>query len=776
MRLATLAFLLGILGCQSFSHLPHLPWLCLFIAVLLSAWIWPQLRLVFFVLLGFLWMGWRASLILAHSLPPSLEGQEVIVTGTIIGLPQHIIRQQKPYAWRFEFAPTELIVQNQSQPLPGILRLYWYQPTATLQPQQQWRFRVRLKRIHGLMNPGGFDYAGWLFQQRIRATGYVRSVVTQFPQPGFLASIDGLRFHLAQRLTATLTEPTTTALIQALALGDRSQLSTQQWRVLQRTGTAHLLAISGLHVGLVAALAFALAQWLWRLLPPLTLWLPAPQCAAGVCLCVACGYALLAGFSVPTQRALIMLAVVMLTLLWPRHVAISTILALALLFVLVLDPLATLNVGFWLSFTAVAFIVWVMTGRRKPLLSPLARWGLNFWRVQWTVTLGLLPLLLAFFGLIPLTAWLANLIAIPWISLVVVPLTLLGTVLIMFWSQGASLFLHSAATVLEALWVPLEYLANLEAGVWQPFTPPLWTILVAAMGLLILLLPRGLPGRWLGLLGLLPMIWLTRPQPQNAAVWLTVLEVGQGLAAVIQTEKHVLVYDTGPKFSEDFDMGKITLLPFLKYQGINKIDTLLISHGDNDHSGGAQSVLQQLPVTRIITSAPEQFTQPRVHTCQAGQQWRWDGVEFQILHPPRPFTVKKENNLSCVLKIHSPYGSILLPGDIERVVESYLLRHQAEHLTADILIMPHHGSKTSSSRAFIQAVNPKIALASIGYRNRFSFPHPQVIQRYREQGVLIWDTVNSGAIRIQLSANSTLKPQLARQQLRHFWHHKPKEE
>jgi len=751
MRLGVLAFLFGILFCQTLSSIPA--WTILFLPLVFL--VWRAYRLLFLFALGLLWTVWRVDMILAQKLPKHLEGREITLNGQIIDLPE-----QHPCGWRFHFAPTP----SKEWLNPGHLRLSWYgTPPQSLYPGQHWQLTVRLKQAHGMLNPWGFDYAKWLFQKRILATGYVRQKGEQrLLNKALPFNINNIRYHLAEEIKKTLEDLPTKGIILALALGTKQAIPQQQQKILQQTGTAHLIAISGLHIGFIAWLVFWIARRCY--INKMALWLPSPIFAALLSFSAAFVYALLAGFSLPTQRALIMVAVVMSGIVFARKVAISHILALALLLVLLWDPLSVLSGGFWLSFGAVTIIAYVFNNKREPKLSPLAKWGMGVWRIQWGLSLGMFPILLFIFGYVPLSSPLANVIAIPWISFVVVPLTLLGTAIISFLPSLGSTLLHIAAYTLEALWVFIESLA--KSGVWQLATPPLWTIIVAMIGIAILLLPRGFPARWLGIIWLLPVFFISPPHPERGEVWLSLLDVGQGLAAIIRTENYVLVYDTGPKSCNGFNTGEAVVVPFLRAKGIHQIDKLLISHADNDHSGGAESVLENLSVDEILTSSPQLFKNSRL--CQLGQHWRWDEVDFQILHPN--YITQKTNNQSCVLKVTTRGGGILLPGDIEKTVEVQLIQHYPKELKADILIAPHHGSGTSSTKSFIEAVQPTIVLFSTGYRNRFKHPKKSIVQRYRQRDIKIWNTAQVGAIEFQISAHGISDPILVKPR---YWHFLP---
>ena len=745
-----------------FQQCPELPdrrWLLATALLPLAIW-WRPLRLPVAVLAGFLWAFLHAAWILSSALPEELEGIDVEVEGIIASLIDHDAHRA-----RFEFKLNRLIHNQQIFTLPRRISLNWYGETPTLSVGDRWRLTVRLKRPHGFMNPGGFDYEKWLFQRRINATGYVRthSAQTLLAPAGYSLPIGQLRQHLKRQIDHYLGEHPYTGLITALAIGERQGISSQQWEVLTRTGTNHLMAISGLHIGLIAGLMFFLGRTAWRLSGKAPLLIPAPRAAALLALLAACTYAALAGFSIPTQRALIMVAVVMIALLLQRQIGPGHILALALAGVLLFDPIAVLSTGFWLSFSAVVVILYGMSG----VLQKKSSWQ-RWVRVQWVVGLGLLPLLAFSFQQAPLLSPLANLIAVPWVSFTVVPLTLLGTLLLLFYPPLGSWLLLQAATLLSWLWPILQHLAEIESAQWRLNSEPsVWSLVLAAIGVLWILAPRGIPARWVGIGWLLPMALAGSKSPPSGEAWFTLLDVGQGLAAVVQTRYHTLVYDTGPKFSNQFDTGGAVLVPFLRQAGIDSLDTLIIGHGDNDHIGGANSLLQHYPAERLLTAVPDKLA-GNAEPCHQGQTWSWDGVRFSILHPARESTLKG-NNASCVLKVETDGATLLLTGDIERQAEYLLVNRNPSALNANIMVAPHHGSKTSSSARFIEAVDPDYVLFPAGYRNRFNHPHPKVLDRYSLQNVRMLNSAEHGAIHFEMAKNGVSPPESYRTSARRYW-------
>lgn len=820
MRSGTIAFLLGIVYCQQQPALPSAAWIPLWwlsltclalIAVLLrtrlptplatpgpssqgvgasfqsprcgvNPWSIPcyprVLRRAFILVLwcvaGLVWAVLRATLVLDTGLPADLEGRNLTVTGVVAD-----IVQPRAHGARFLFDIEQMHLAGRRLASPGRVRLGLYRHRGrlphALAAGQRWRFVVRLKRPHGYSNPGGFDYEGWLFQHRIRATGYVRvNDALQYlgEARGVGYALQRVRGHLKRALMSALPGGPQRGVILALAIGDRAEIDAAHWTVLMRTGTNHLLAISGLHVGLVAGLAFWLGRWLWSRRAAALLWLPAPKAAALIALLAGTLYAGLAGFSLPTQRAVIMLAVAVLAVWWQRRSSASHTLMLALLAVLVYDPLAVMAPGLWLSFGAVGLIIYAMTGR---LARPR---GWRAWlRVQAWLGLGLLPLLLGLFQRASLIAPLANLFAVPFVGLLIVPLSLAGTVMLLIWPWAGQHLLWGASGLVGLLWQGLALLAAFPLAQWSGAAPGAWApgliMGLALLGVGVLLAPRGLPARWLGAVLLLPLLLPLADRPPPGEARFTLLDVGQGLAAVVETHRHVLVYDTGPRFSAQFDAGRAVVAPYLIYRAYRAIDTLIISHGDNDHRGGARSLLELIPARRVLSSVPGRLAWAGAQACRQGQHWRWDGVDVRILSPPA--LRGRGNNDSCVLRVQAGTARVLLSGDIEARAETDLLAatppgRRGGALAADLLVVPHHGSRTSSTAAFVRAVSPRYALYAVGYRNRYHFPHPTVVARYTALGAKQFDTARTGALIFRLGTDGVRPPQRYRVYAQRYWH------
>lgn len=770
MRLGTIAFLFGIVAFQQLSTLPDSTYLLLF-PFLLFAFILKStfIRLVLLFVLGGCWSLLYLSVFATEQLPVELERQDLVIEGRISGLPNVDERRVK-----FLFLLDSAEYQGEPVTFPKKIQLSWYsRDRPLLISGEVWRLTVRLKRPYGFMNPGGFDYEGWLFQQGIKAVGYVRG------HPGkdgkgnsrlIAASgwgVDPLRQRLASQIKEALQGSPYTGIISALSIGDRSAISVDHWDLLRDSATNHLMAISGLHIGLIATLAFFIMRRLWCVSSYLVLRCPAQLAAAVAAIIAALMYAALAGFSIPTQRALIMVVVVMSAVLSRKQVAPSRVLAIAALLVVLWDPLSVLSAGFWLSFLAVAVILLGMANRvgRNGFWW---RWG----RVQFLIAVGLIPPLVFFFQQLSLVGPLANLVAVPWVAMLVVPTTLLGVCLLLIYPPLGAWVLQLCDLLLSMLFSVLLSLTEWQGEVWLQHQPPLWSLVPAVLGVIWLLLPRGFPSRWLGLVLLLPLFLVKEPTPEWGSAHFTLLDVGQGLAAVIQTQNHTLLYDTGPSFGGKFNSGDAVVVPYLQQLGIQQLDSLILSHGDRDHIGGMQAVLQQLDVQQLLAGQPQRGA-VQAGRCLAGQQWQWDGVQFRFLYPFEQSQqgYSRGNDDSCVLQVKAADKTVLMTGDIEKYAEQQLVHRYADQLQAEVLVAPHHGSRTSSTQAFVQAVNAQYVLFPVGHLNRYGFPKPEVVARYKKQGAELLNVSAMGAITFILDDREFLPaPQRYRQQAKRYWH------
>ena len=719
-----------------------------------------RLRPLLALMLGFLWALLHAHTALDRGIAAELQGKDLYVHGVVVSLPNQTKKSSK-----FEFQVERIELDGSELPSPGRIRLSWYRAAAKIEAGQRWGLKVRLKRPRGFANPGGFDYEGWLYQRGIRATGYVRKSEQNrvLGEVRGLVSIQGWRQTIRDKINALSTEPASAALLNGLVVGDRSGIKQEQWQLFARTGTSHLIAISGLHIGIVFGLIFFVVRRAWCISNTMPLQIPAQQAAAIFGFIAAVIYAAMAGFAIPTQRALIMLLVFVVGYLLRRPPMPSRALAMALLLVVLWEPLALLSAGFWLSFTAVAVIFFGISGRIGKI-GWLQQWG----SVQWMIALGLAPVLLAMGLQVSLLAPLINLIAVPLFSFVMVPLCL-STVLLLFMSEpvGVQLLVFTNWMLTQGLG-GLEYLSGISFVVWTAPEMPLWVWPPVVAGAVMLLSPRGLPARWLGLLFLAPIVLVRPATPEYGAVNFTVLDVGQGLAVVLQTQHHTLLYDLGPRFSDDFDAGSAVVVPYMRSLGIDRVDRLIISNGDMDHSGGLSGVLGQVDIGLIQSGEPGRLN-VTAELCRAGDSWNWDGVGFRILHPAAD-EAWKGNDSSCVLKIEVGDRTLLIPGDIERDVEKMLLDRVKGELGSDLVIMPHHGSKSSSTIGFVRAVSPSYAIVSSGYRNRYGFPDTGVVGRWRSVGSEVLNTAELGAIELNIAANGVIsQPKYHRMQQHRYW-------
>lgn len=741
---------------QQLAELPSLHWGWLLLPLAWLAWRRPAWLIPVFFVAGVVWTGFRAGLVLDDTLAPELEGQNLLIEGYVADIPQHA-----EFGWRFPFDVVRAAHAGEAVKIPRHILLTAAPEEFAPRAGEHWRLAARLNRPHGYQNPGGFDYEAYLFRNRLRARGHVR----RDPPPQRLDSdplfyaIDRLRQSLGETIGARLQGDPFAGVVAALGNGDSRGVTDEQWGVFRRSGTLHLVAISGLHISLVGGIAFFLGRLLWSLPGYTVLRVPAPVVGALAALAAAAGYAALAGFVVPTQRALIMLAVVLGGILLRRRFAPTQILGAALLAVLLYDPLSVMAAGFWLSFAAVAVILFAAQGERARL-KWLRQWGY----LQWAIALGMLPLTLLLFQQVSLVAPLANMLAVPVFDFMVVPLTLTGIALLHAIPPAADFFFALAAWLLGALWPALEHLGELPHSQWLRPELPLWALGCALIGVAWLLAPRGWPARWVGAVWLLPLAMVRPPAPAEGEVWFTLLDVGQGLSAVVRTRAHVLVFDAGPRFGS-FDTGEAVVAPYLRARGIGRVDVLVVSHGDNDHIGGARSVRRALPVAKVLSSVPARL--PGALPCEAGTGWSWDGVAFAILNPP-PGETGRRNDQSCVLRVRGPHGGVLLPGDIERKAEQRLTAEQGARLRAEVLVAPHHGSKTSSTPEFVEAVGAAHVLFPVGYRNRHHHPHPAVVARYQAAGARLRGSPSSGAIELRLRATG-IETNAYREAQRRYW-------
>jgi competence protein ComEC len=748
MSLAVLAFAAGVIALQQQASLPPLAWTWGLIPLAAIALRFRVLGVACALAAGFLWAACCAQARIADWLAPQLEGRDIEVIGVVSSLPALGER-----GVRFEL---DVESAARGENLPRKLLLSWYRSpsqeeqsamlTGAVHPGERWLFTVRLRRPHGNINPNGFDYEGWLLERGIGATGYVRQRGEQKRlghRNSFSDGIEKARQAVRDRFQATLGATPAAGILAALAVGDQRAIAAEEWRLFSRTGVTHLMSISGLHVTLVSGLVAWLVSFLWRRVPWLALRLPARKAAAIAAILGALAYTLLAGFAVPAQRTFYMVSVVALALWAGRISSPGRTLGLALGVVVLADPWAPLAAGFWLSFGAVALIFYVAAGWTAAE-HRLLQWG----RVQWAITVGLAPAALLLFGQISVAGPIANAVAIPVVSVIVTPLALLAAVV------PADFILQIAAWLVEWLLQFLEACAALPGAIWQQHVPARWSVLLALGGVAWILAPRGLPGRACGLALLAPAFFLRPPAPLPGEAWITTFDVGQGLAVMVRTASRTLLYDVGPAFGADADSGGRIVMPELRAVGSGSVDLMVLTHEDMDHVGGALTVLESIEVQSLASSLPSRHPLnslvPASRGCFAGTGWEWDGVRFDFLHPRPGEQPVRRNNQSCVLRVAASGASMLLTGDIERAAEFSILD---KNVKADILLVPHHGSKTSSSREFIEAVSPRWAVVPAGYRNRFGHPNAEVLERYRAAGIELLRTDLDGAVSVLLQQN-----------------------
>ena len=729
--------------------------------------------------------GLRAADYLDHALAPALEGQDIRVTGVVAAMPQ---TNEAGTRLRLEVVSAQL--RGTPVQLPALIDVAWYggvfrsdgavdlqrQPPA-LQAGERWELTVRLKAPHGLRNPHGFDYELWLWEQGVQATGYVRAGPRDVPPVRLAATWrhpverarQSVRDAILERLAAhgaqdgplgdDLARARIAGVVAALVTGDQRAIDRADWDVFRATGVAHLMSISGLHITLFAWLAAWGMGALWRRSARLCLAVPAPSAAMAAGVLLAGAYALFSGWGVPAQRTVTMLACIALLQLGGRRWPWPQVWLLACAAVVLADPWALAQAGFWLSFVAVGVLF-----ATNPIAGSARQMGAGghfhaLLREQWTVTLALTPLTLLLFGQVSVVGFAANLVAIPWVTLVVTPLALGGVLWAPLWSLSA--------LSLQPLAALLQWLAQWPWAVLFVPAAPLWAGIAAVAGgvLLALRLPWRL--RLLALPLVWPVLWWQPARPAPGQFELLAADIGQGNAVLVRTATHTLLYDAGPRFSRESDAGHRVLVPLLRALG-ERVDVLMLSHRDTDHTGGAQAVLAQqwqAGVTGSIEAGNHLQAQHPIKPCLAGQRWEWDGVAFELLYPLLGDAAQaaRPNALSCVLRIAAAGGApvALLAGDIEAAQEKALLARGAA-VRADLLLVPHHGSKTSSSPAFLEAVQPRTALVQAGYRNRFGHPAPEVVQRYEGHGIqlvesprcgaALWSSSQPGAVRCERDA------------------------
>lgn len=781
---------------------------------------------IFCFIAGYCWgIGqcmWRVS----HILPTAIENKVITVEGRIASVPNCSLHY------------CQFLFDVDDKRWHGNALLSWYKngyqhELPVLMAGQKWRFQVKLKKPRGFSNPGSFDYEAWMFEQDVLAKGYV-IIPTGTPRAfegrrnsdvGHVETLDGcseksagcasgreyallensgwhdginqIRQKIAEKWQPLAETMPLLGVLLALTIGLTNAISAEQWQVFTNTGTIHLISISGFHISFMAGMAYVLVGFIWRRWTFLCMRWPAQRAGAAVALLVGIIYSCLAGMSVPTERSLIMLSVFMGGILWQRQTNVWQCFNLSILAVILWDPFAPLNMSFWLSYGAVGIILYVIMDPELPRsqdekkLVKIAFSGIVWLKLQLKIFVGLLPFSLFWFYQVSVSSLWANLVAIPVTGFFVLPLALMSIILESIYFPLAKLCMLIAHWFFAQLYDYLAWISNKHAFmiVWPLNT--VWMLCFAVLGGLLLLAPKGWPGRYLGIIFCLPLLLSKNTlNPVNSGdVIFDLLDVGQGLASVIRTQHHVLVFDTGPQFSENLDAGKMVILPYLKNQGIRALDAVVVSHGDMDHRGGLASVLAGIPVKRVFVNDMriinvvhenlkkmeriggrnlQHAANIQGQRCHADIAWTWDGVTFQFL--TRGLDVfSSTNDTSCVLKVSNGKHALLISGDLEKPGEAVLVKEYCQALKADLIVAGHHGSKTSSSPDWIDTTNPRYALFPVGYLNRYHFPSPIVIDRYQKAGVRLFSTVECGMIRWQFSLKSDTTPMCYRREYWHVW-------
>ncbi|MBD9667941.1 DNA internalization-related competence protein ComEC/Rec2 [Variovorax sp. VRV01] len=731
--------------------------------------------------------GWRAVAYARGALDPALEGLDLQVVGVVAQMPQ---RSEGGTRFRLDVESARWADERlgSASRVPARIALGWYRDdtslwgrapesraaatggdAAALHAGERWRLTVRLKAPHGNLNPHGFDNELWLWEQGVHASGYVRTGARDAAparlQSTWLHPVERAREAVRDAVFERVADARQAGVIAALVTGDQGAIDRSDWDVFRATGVAHLMSISGLHITMFAWLAAHVVGALWRRSGWLMLRVPAPQAALAGGVLLAGLYALFSGWGVPSQRTVWMLATAALLRFTGRRWPWPHVWLLIAAVVVALDPWALMQAGFWLSFVAVGILF--ATGFMRPAGETAGKWSrlLGFFREQWVITLALTPLSLLLFQQVSVVGLLANAVAIPWVTLVVTPLAMLGTVAAPLWTL--------AAWAVQALAVMLRWFAAWPYATLSMAAPPVWMAACGVAGgvLLAMRLPWSL--RTLGLPLLLPVLLWHAPRPAEGQFELLAADIGQGNAVLVRTAAHSLLYDAGPRYSLESDAGHRVLVPLLRAFD-ERLDMLVLSHRDSDHTGGAAAVLAMQPQAALLSSIeathPLQAVRP-ARRCAAGQRWTWDGVDFEILHPAADdyLSFTKPNAISCVLRIANGRATVLLAGDIERLQEAALVSRTAD-LRADVLLAPHHGSKTSSSAPFLEAVRPRIALVQAGYRNRFGHPAPEVVERYAAQGVKLVESVPCGAMLWRSREPGEVGCE--RERNARYWHHR----
>jgi competence protein ComEC len=759
------ALIVGLLFAFFSSELDDPYWVCYLPIVLALVFLIPKYRIVTIILSAYLWAGFNFQSAVNLKLNNSFNNQVVMLSGVIADIPEI-----KPRSVRFLLKPD--FIEGYNQRLPNKIRLSWYRSNQLPVAGQRWQFRAKLRRPSGFHNPAGFDYERWLLVKGIGATGYIKKsrenrLLDQTPW----WNINQLRSKVSQSIDRQCNFCDNQGLIKALTIGYRGDINLSQKQILKDSGTAHLLAISGLHVGLISGLFYLLGRWLWHVYF-FRYRYNQLEFSAVLSFIAGLSYAALAGFSIPTVRALIMFGVIFFALKYRLSNNLLNTIATTVVLILIIDPLAVGSASLWLSVGALLII-----GFAQYLLNNQKSWLRKLLLVQGIFTLMFIPMGIVLFGQVNIAGYLANVVAIPAVSFVLLPLALLG-------SFCASVNLPYTDWLLivcdRGMTFLLEYLEwLLESGFAAIGTGyiPMPLLILSLVGLAIGVMPRAFLGQKLSLiLVLLPVIWWPE-KLEYGGYEMTVLDVGMGTSVIVKTRHHSLVYDFGPGNKEGYSAGSWVVKPYLQHYNILTPDLMVISHVDQDHSGGFQTFKYNFDSATLVSGTPRQLQKrfnldQLIQSCHDLPPWRWDGVDFEFLAFPQKNEVialmDDTNNRSCVLKIQGKH-SVLLTGDIEAQREDWLVSIDPDSLKADLLVAPHHGSSTSSTIGFINQVSPEAVIFTVGKDNRWNFPKPDVIARYKAIKSQIYRTDRHGAVSFYSDSNNF---RIESQRKRHprLWH------
>lgn len=742
MLLFTLSFLFGV---SQLLWLPRLDinWLYMpMVLIVLVVFLKPKFsKIIIGLCLGFCFALVSGLYAKSHQLQ-FIPAENIIVTGVVSNLPTD--KQDK----------TKFAFKVENYDLKKLL-VSWYNPEQQVKAGQKWQLELKLKPNHGYQNPGSFDYSKWLFRNGYDATATIKSAQLLDNKSSTISSyINILRAKIGEIINTNFKSPRVQALIQALTIGDKSQISFEDSQLFQDTGTAHLIAISGLHIGLIAFVGILIGRLFFLIFTNQLV--NRYKFEALFAISFALFYALLAGLSIPTIRALVMVVVFSLAHVFKFSITRWQAWSVAMLLVLLFDPFSVLDVGFWFSFGAVAVLMFSFTGRK--LSGNLIT---SFIKAQLIILIGLMPLMVIVFQKINLLTPFANILVLPLASLLLIPLIFTSMFVYLFSASMAGYLFVIVEDISLYLFSILDYLQqfnflNLKINNINSFTIGLLVVVMA-----VLLLPKLFRWRYAVLLLIIPLFL---PKKNNLSVdelKVNILDVGQGLSIVVRTKNHTLIYDTGSKFDSGFNLASTVVIPYLQTQGIEVIDAIVLSHSDNDHAGGIRELVENFPHADVLGVTSE------YKLCTYPKSWQWDGVVFEIISP---YTIQPYlgNNSSCVIKVSSQHGSVLLTGDIEEPIEYRLVKNFPEMIQVDVLLIPHHGSRTSSSQDFIKKVNPKIAINSSGYANQFNHPHPIVKQLYLDEGVKFYDTQQQGMLSLGFDLTGIVVESYSERH-KHFW-------